>query len=159
MLSSFTEDNNDILGFLPKERKTRTQRYIYARRDTEDGPLEMIPPTESLWFQFYVRNFYINEDAKLQKAFWRRFRLPYQQYLELVENVKSNELFHRWCGVNSKNKKVSPVELLLLGTLQYLGCGWTFDDCEESTAIDKDVHCCFFMFLYVLDTVFSIRNG
>ena len=36
------------------------------------------------------------------------------------------------------------MELLLLGTLQYLGCGWTFDDCEESTAIDKDVHCCFF---------------
>ncbi len=58
-----------------------------------------------------------------------------------------------------KTKKVSQVELLLLGTLRYLGCGWTFDDCEESTAIDKDAHCYFFMFIYVLDTVFSIRNG
>jgi hypothetical protein len=36
------------------------------------------------------------------------------------------------------------VELLLLGTLQYLGCGWTLNDCEESTVIDKDVHRCFF---------------
>jgi hypothetical protein len=36
------------------------------------------------------------------------------------------------------------VELLLLGTLRYLGHGWAFDDCEESTVIDKDVHCCFF---------------
>jgi hypothetical protein len=36
------------------------------------------------------------------------------------------------------------VELLLLGTLRYLDRGWTFDDCEESTAIDKDVHRCFF---------------
>jgi hypothetical protein len=55
-------------------------------------------------------------------------------------------MFHRWCGVNSKNKKVSSVELLLLGTLRYLGLGWTFDDCKKSTAIDKDkdVHCCFF---------------
>ena len=48
--SLFTEVNDDIFGFLPKEKKTRTQRYIYARRDTEDGPLEIIPPTESLWF-------------------------------------------------------------------------------------------------------------
>ena len=35
---------------LPKEKKTRIQQYIYARRDTEDGPLEIIPPTELLWF-------------------------------------------------------------------------------------------------------------
>jgi hypothetical protein len=146
VLSSFTEDNDNIWGFLPKEKKTRIQRYIYARRDTEDGPLEIIPPIKSLWFQFYVRNFYINEDAKLQNAFRRRFRLPFQQYLELVKQVKSNKLFHRWCGFNPKNKKVSLVELLLLGTLQYLGRGWTFDDCEESTAIDKDVNRCFFTF-------------
>jgi hypothetical protein len=45
VLSSYTKDNNNIFGFLPKEKKTRTQRYIYARRDTEDGPLEIIPPT------------------------------------------------------------------------------------------------------------------
>ena len=39
---------------------------------------------------------------------------------------------------------MSPVELLVLGSLRYLGCGWTFDDCEESTAIDKEVHHHFF---------------
>jgi hypothetical protein len=39
---------------------------------------------------------------------------------------------------------VSPVELLVLGSLRYLGRGWTFDDCEESTVIDKDVYHCFF---------------
>jgi hypothetical protein len=119
--AGFTRDNANLWGVLPKEKKTRIQRYIYARRDTEDGPLEIIPPTESLWFRFYVKKIYINKDAKLQKAFRRRFRLPYQQYLELAEQVKSNKLFHRWCGVNHKNKKVSPVELLLLGILRYLG--------------------------------------
>ncbi len=40
--------------------KTRTQRFVYARRDMEDGPLEIIPPEESMWYKFYVRNFYIN---------------------------------------------------------------------------------------------------
>ena len=123
----------------------RTQRYIYAWRDTEDGPLEIILLQESLWYPFYVRNYYINEDVKLQKAFCLRFRLPYEQYLDLVQQVKSNELFDRWCGFKSNNKKVSPVELLVLGSLCYLGRGWTVDDCEESTAIDKEVHHRFFM--------------
>jgi hypothetical protein len=93
-----------------------------------------------------IRIFYINEDAKLQKAFCSRFRLPYQQYLKLVEDICSSELFDRWCGYKSNNKKVLPVELLILGLLCYLGCGWTFNNCEESTAIDKDVHRIFFMF-------------
>jgi hypothetical protein len=120
------------------------QRFVYARRDTEDGPLEIIPPEESMWYTFYVRNFYITQDTKLAKAFRNRFRLPYPQFLQLVEDICSNDLFDRWCGFKSNNDKVSPVELLLLGSLRYLGRGWTFDDCEESTAIDQDVHRSFF---------------
>ena len=61
-----------------------------------------------------------------------------------MQQVQSNELFDRWCGSKLNNKKVSPVELLVLGSLRYLGRGWTFDDIEESTAIDKEVHRHFF---------------
>jgi hypothetical protein len=61
-----------------------------------------------------------------------------------VQQVQLNELFDRWCGSKSNNKKVSLVELLVLGSLRYLGRGWTFDDIEESTAIDKEVHRHFF---------------
>ena len=61
----YAAEDNEV--DLPKQKKTLTQRYVYARRDTEDGPLEIIPPQESLWYRFYVRNFYINEDVKLQK--------------------------------------------------------------------------------------------
>jgi hypothetical protein len=32
----------------------------------------------------------------------------------------------------------------VLGSLRYLGRGWTFDDIKESTAIALDVHCIFF---------------
>jgi hypothetical protein len=92
----------------------RMQHYIYAWRDTEDGPLDIIPPQESSWYRFYVRNYYINEDVKLQKAFRLCFCLPYEQYIDLVQQVKSNQLFDRWCGFKSNNKKVSPVELLVL---------------------------------------------
>jgi hypothetical protein len=52
-----------------KEKKTQTQRYIYACRDMEDGRMEIIPLQESLWCHFYVRSFYIYKDEKLQKAF------------------------------------------------------------------------------------------
>ena len=38
----------------------------------------------------------------------------------------------------------SPLSLLLLGSLRYLGRGWTFDDIEENTAISEEVHLVFF---------------
>ncbi len=47
-----------------KEKKTQTRHYIYACRDTEDGPLEIISLQESLWYRFYIY-----KDEKLQKAF------------------------------------------------------------------------------------------
>ncbi len=33
---------------------------------------------------------------------------------------------------------------MVLGSLRYLGSGWTFDDIEENTAISQEVHCNFF---------------
>jgi hypothetical protein len=62
-------NNNNNCDFVHKEKNTQTRRYIYARRDTEDGPLEIFHLQELLWYHFYVRNFYIYKDEKLQKAF------------------------------------------------------------------------------------------
>jgi hypothetical protein len=80
----FLTDNNTDNAIASREQKTRIQRFIYVQRDTPDGPLEIISPEESMWYKFYIRNFYINKDAKLQKAFCNCFRLPYNQYLELL---------------------------------------------------------------------------
>ena len=112
-----------------------------------------------MWYKFYVRNFYITQDAKLVKASRNRFHLPYPQFLELVEDICSNDLFDRWCGYKSNNKKVSLVELLILGSLRYLGRGWTFDDCEESTAIDSDVHRSFFRVFIKFGSTVLYKNG
>ena len=43
--------------------------------------------------------------AKLAKAFHHRFCLPYTQYLKLLEDIRSNKLFNRWCGYKRNNKK------------------------------------------------------
>jgi hypothetical protein len=74
----------------------------------------------------------------------------YNSFLELLEmlqpkNFDSNDnIFLRWRERNDdlrkKKTRVSPIELLLLGSLHYLGRGWTFDNLEESTFIAKDVH-------------------
>ena len=132
--------NNAVGADAHRVSKTQMQCFVYARQDMEDGPLVIILPKDSMWNKFYVRNFYSNQDAKLVKAFCNRFCL----FLELVVVFFLNNLFDRWCWYKSNYKKVSPVELLLLASLRYLGCGWTFDDCEESTAIDNDVHMTFF---------------
>ena len=55
-----------------------------------------------------------------------------------------NTRFARWCGAKVNNKMSSPIELLVLGSLRYLGRGWTFDDIEEQTAISREVHRTFF---------------
>ncbi|KAI2490256.1 Plant transposon protein [Fragilaria crotonensis] len=92
------------------------------------------------------------------KEFRQNFRLPYASYVMILDMIspedKSEQLFDRWkthddsCYIerenNKKNKKVSAIELLLLGSLRYLGRGWTFDDMRDVTYISRDVHRKFF---------------
>jgi hypothetical protein len=73
--------------------------------------------------------------------------------------VCKDKLFGRWCGFKKNNKKVLPVELLVLGTLHYLGLGWTFDNCKESSAIDQEVHRTFSVCLFSLAVLFFTNNG
>jgi hypothetical protein len=58
--------------------------------------------------------------------------------------AKESELFKRWLGFDAVGKAASPIELMVLGVLRYLGRGWTFDDLEESTAIGEETHRQFF---------------
>ena len=129
----------------PMAKKKRAPRGVLARKDTEDGPLEIFLPEDSLWYKAYVSNFLMLEpESSMAKKFRERFCLPYPNFLQLVVSVSKSELFDRWCGHKSNNKQALPVELLVLGSLQYLGRGWTFDDVKENTAISKEVHRTFF---------------
>ena len=56
---------------------------------------------------------------------------------------------------NAVSDEALPIELLVLGSLHYLGCGWTFDDLEEQTAISRECHRQFFhIFLQFGSTTF-----
>ncbi len=125
--------------------KSRRPRCVLGQKDTKDGPLCQITPEESGWYHAYVNKFLLGEaDSFMAKKFRNRFCMSYPSYMALLDQVKSDNRFKHWCGNKSNCKKSSPVELLLLGLLRYLGRGWTFDDIEEQTAILCDVHPAFF---------------
>ena len=77
--------------------------------------------------------------------------MSYDSYLEHLEDVKECPLFVTWVEERKDctGREASPLELLLLGTLRYLGRGWTLDDVEEATSISEETHRKF-LHLYIL---------
>ena len=127
-----------------KRSRTRDVRGQMPKKLAADG-ITMVPidPQETPWWSMYVASPALNNKSFVTK-FRRRFRMPYQQFLELCEDVREDQLFERWTKTDAAGKPSSPIELLLLGTLRYLGRGFTFDDCEENTAISEETHRRFF---------------
>lgn len=132
------------------EKKTRRKRCAVPWKANEGDTTIALLPEQSSWHCLYVMNKALLTNNKCRSDFRRRFRLPYENYLELVDECREHgkyegDYFYRWCGLDKRNnKKSSPVELLLLGSLRYLGRGWTFDDIVESTHISAETHRCFF---------------
>ena len=79
-------------------------------------------------------------EENLLRKFRNRLRLPYKNYLELLNELDESGKFDQW-KYGSKDKyraEASPLSLLLLGAVRYLGQGWTFDDIEEAMAINTE---------------------
>ena len=74
-------------------------------------------------------------NPKFHAKFRRRFRIPYDAFLKLVDDISTLDIFQRWKpGLFTYTKNGSlPIELLLIGALRYLGKGWAFDDLEVAT--------------------------
>ena len=129
-----------------KYKRTSKAQSASVHRNSEG---EIVPMTwkDSSWYTLYVNpeNIERNLQNKLfREKFRRRFRMPYESYTDLAVQLKDSSMFQRWTGMDACGTHASPVELLLLGSLRYLGRGWTFDDIEESTVISREVHRNFF---------------
>ncbi len=128
--------------------KPRAKRCVLARKDTKDGPLEVITPKESSWYQYYVVNYLmygaassmLTSSSMPKKKFRNSFWLPYPSFLSMVKQLKSDDRFECWCGFKKFHKPSLPIELFILGLLRYLGCGWTLEDIKDNTAILQEVH-------------------
>jgi hypothetical protein len=128
-----------------KKRKKKSCKALRPYYFDNDGTLKYLQPTETVWYFAYVRG--TNpppEGSKLASKFRRRFRMPYPSFVDFLSQVEAADDFQRWRGRDAVGDKASPLGLLLLGALRYLGRGLTFDDLEEYTAIGEETHRQFF---------------
>jgi len=121
----------------PFRRRAKRSTNLFVIDD--DGKVCPALPEDSQWFRMYVKHPAISS-KKFCRNFRNRFRMPYAQFIQLWEDAREGCWFPRWMKPNSK----TPLSLLILGALRYLGRGWTFDDLEENTCISQEVHRTFF---------------
>ena len=79
--------------------------------------MEIILPTQSLWYIVYISN--PNVDCKkFQSKFWHRFQMLYTSFLSLVADAKEGMRFPSWTEKNYlKINTPLPLELSILGLL------------------------------------------
>jgi hypothetical protein len=138
-----SETADEMPATAPKKKRAK-KRPILEYTD-EHGVRKELPPEMTNWYLSYVGCDLCRTDSQKAKKFRRRFRLPHDKYLELLEKVKADPIFKSHMGTSGKNQtKAKPIELLVLGSLRYLGRGWTFDDLEENTGIGEETFRRFF---------------
>ena len=148
LLDWSTLDEDAVAEKTSQPRKRTVKKDKFETFD-ENGNCIPLKPESTLWYSMYITHPPLHK-PKFFKKFRRRFRLPYHKFLELVDIAKEatdddgNLYFRRWMSKDAVGTPSSPVELMILGALRYLGRGWTFDDIEESTAIDEETHRQFF---------------
>jgi hypothetical protein len=131
-----------------KKKQKRAEKGVCFYMD-EDGVQQVVPPEMSLWYNLYAcpEARAEDHDQRFLKKFRRRFRCPYPLYLELCDlAINDPYYFRRWKPgtTDAVGRESAPIHLMILTSLRYLGRGWTFDDCEEATAVSEDVCRVFF---------------
>ena len=130
-----------------KKRKKRSCKTLSPYFFDKHGNQVFLKPEETPWYLMYVTGHeQVSSSPKFALKFRRRFRMPHSEYLKLLDQVSLDDMFKRWFPTNcdATGRPPSPIGLLLLGSLRYLGRGLTFDDLEEFTAIGEETHRQFF---------------
>ncbi len=69
-----SQDGNDV--DIVRVKKEHSHQYIYALKDTKEGPLVVVPPTELMRSKCMFRIIFIFNDKLLLHWFWVQFCLP-----------------------------------------------------------------------------------
>ena len=96
--------------------RNKSQRSIKRHKlmvRHEDGSLREIRPVETLWYLLCVPNPPTSE--RMSKLFRLRFRLPYQSFMSLSDEMQEHDMFQRWTRVDAVGDPPSNLKLHLLG--------------------------------------------
>ena len=96
-----------------KDKKKRRKRGVLRYRG-EDGTIMVLKPIDTTWYKIYIKNPVLDDSFKMQ--FQKNFRVPYDRFLWMVDDSNEDDCYSRWHG-----SKTTPMSLLILGTLRYLG--------------------------------------
>lgn len=129
-------------------RKRKPEVFEKKEKEKERTPRKK-PKNRVNWEECYWNKTYVLGDCSTkreQKLFRRRFRLSHRAYKKLMALIREKEWFadQRWEKPDCCGKRGASLDILVLTALRYLGRGWTFDDCAESTGISEDVITDFF---------------
>ena len=129
-----------LIDDLAKPPRRRSAKQLCSVMLVNERDTEIVQvPLNSNWYKLYIRH--PPESIKRLRIFRTRFRLPYSRFRELVQSLKEHELFQQWNDIrHAVGRPCSPMELLLLATLRYIGRALTFDNCSEQTNISAEVH-------------------
>jgi len=126
---------------LPSNKK-RTCTCKQKGIKMKDGNILFDKPSESYrWCHYILLPHNNNEawqDPTFQKEFWLHFHIPYEKFKELIMQMKDGQHFQCWMSPDATSWAPSPIELLTLVMLHYLGHGWTFDDLQEAMFINSE---------------------
>jgi hypothetical protein len=128
----YHSENNLLPDKIVAKNPRSVKRYKVLVREDE-GSLREIRPEDTLWYLLYVKNPSLNNS--LLQQFRRRFRIPYETFLNLSTDIKNDKGFDQWSRSDAVGDRPMDIKLLLLGCLRYIGRAWTYDDIYEANGI------------------------
>ena len=126
-----------------KRCRKRTTKKHHLQIRLPDGSLRNITSSDTNWYHMYISN--SPRNTRKHQQFRNRFRMPYESFLNFVDDIQRHEMFSRWMSCDAFGMQPCNIYLLTLGFLRYIGRNWTFDDLEEATAISGENHRQFYM--------------
>jgi hypothetical protein len=127
---AFVTRGNEKEDDTPVQKPPRKRARLCKSRKPfsydDEGEEHVLRLQQTWWYLSYILHPTL-EDDKFNNKFRRRFRMPHAECMKLIEKVKDSELFRRWCSWDATGLPSSPIELLVMGALRYLGRGLTFE--------------------------------
>ena len=124
----------------------------------EDGTLRELRSKYMLWYRLYVNT--PPRNKRLSHQFRMRFRMPYDSFISLSNEIKHHDIFNRWLCRDGSGELPSNMKILLLGVLHYIGRACTLDDVEEANGISREVNRIFLnCFIEYGSTSILYKNG
>ena len=115
-LNVANEEENSIRLSRKREVRNAIRGQMPQKLDS-NGNYVPLDPQDTIWWKYYIEAPPLS-NKRFHNKFRRRFCMPYENFCELLNEVKEHPLFKGWSKADCTGRQSSPVELMLLGTLR-----------------------------------------